>query len=61
MTIKPHSKTNAPAKWLERARETARYIEEVELAHAFLEACPELTYGEALRHAFAKLRKEGKR
>ena len=54
-----HSKTNAPAKRLEREREKDRYIEEVMLAHAFLQACPELSYGEALKHAYAKLRREG--
>jgi len=49
------------AERLEREREKDRYEEEVLLAHDFLKAYPEMSYGEALRHAFAKLRKEGKR
>jgi hypothetical protein len=56
-----HSKTNDPAKRLEREMEKDRYTEEIMLAHAFIQACPELSYGEALRHAYAKLRREGKR
>jgi hypothetical protein len=51
-------KTNAAKRRLEREREKDHYEEEVMLAHAFLQACPELTYGEALGHAHAKLRKE---
>lgn len=41
----------------ERAKEQMRRDAEIMEANAILRAYPELTYGEALRHACAKLRK----
>jgi hypothetical protein len=43
----------------EALEEQALRDKEIMLAHDILQAYPEMTYGEALRHAFAKLRKEG--
>ena len=54
-------KVETPIQRLERMREKDRYTEEVALASVFLKAYPEMSHGEALRHAYAKLRREGKR
>ena len=49
-------KVETPIQRLERMREKDRYTEEVALASVFLKAYPEMSHGEALRHAYAKLR-----
>ena len=54
-------KKSAAARRLESAREQAARDAEIMEASAMLRAYPELTYGEALRHACAKLRKQSEK